>query len=174
MATLLVFMLWIMWLNICNQVSFVMFDANLSLFKKNVNPALNFTPMWVFLSLVLQGLLFSEYPENFFIQWYLFFCPNFPFLKNSHRNVSNSLACGCFHVSCLLIFFESISPMTFMLSVFVVQIWCHRVCSNVPQWLPLLLILLANDIELNPGPPLQNQFLSFMNWNLNSLVKDSF
>ena len=26
----LVFMLWIMWLYICNQVSFVMFDANLS------------------------------------------------------------------------------------------------------------------------------------------------
>ena len=38
----------------------------------------------------------------------------------------------------------------------------------------MILILLANDIELNPGPPLQNQFLSFMNWNLNSLVKDNF
>ena len=36
------------------------------------------------------------------------------------------------------------------------------------------LILLANDIELNPGPLIQNQFLSFMNWNINSPVKDHF
>ena len=34
----LVFMLWIMLLYICNQVSFVMFDANLSLFKKMLIP----------------------------------------------------------------------------------------------------------------------------------------
>ena len=33
---------------------------------------------------------------------------------------------------------------------------------------------MANDVELNPCPPLQNQFLSFMNWNLNSLVKENF
>ena len=38
----------------------------------------------------------------------------------------------------------------------------------------LSFLLLANDIELNPGPPMQNKFLSFMNWNLNSLVKGNF
>ena len=130
--------------------------------------------MWFFLLLFLQGLLLSEYPENFSIQWYMYFCPNFLSLTKIHSNFSKSLARGFFHISCMLIFTDSISPATLQLSIFVFQIWCHAFSRNVPKWLPFLLILLANDIELNPGPPLQNQFLSFMNWNLNSLVKDNF
>ena len=50
------------------------------------------------------------------------------------------------------------------------QICCHSVINNVPQWLPIILILLSNDIQLNPGPEL----LKFMTWNLNSLAKDNF
>ena len=40
--------------------------------------------------------------------------------------------------------------------------------------LPTILILLSNDIHLNPGPHFQNNFLNFMSWNLNSLAKDNF
>ena len=42
--------------------------------------------------------------------------------------------------------------------------------------MPFLLILLSNDIQLNPTPQpnLQNNCLNFMNWNLNSLTKDNF
>ena len=38
------------------------------------------------------------------------------------------------------------------------------------------LILMLNDIHLNPGPipNLRNNCLKFMNWNLNSLTKDNF
>ena len=129
-----------------------------------MNPTLNVTPkIWLFLLLVLQGLLLSEYPENFSVQCYLYFCPNFLSLKNIRPNVSKSLARGCFHISCVLIFTDSISPATLQLSIFVFQIWCHTFSRNVPKWLPFLLILLANDIELNSGPPLQNQSLSLMN-----------
>ena len=74
----------------------------------------------------------------------------------------------------MVIFIEVISPMTCILSVFVLQIWCHAQTKKIPRWLKLILILLANDIELNPGPPSQNQFFNFMNWNLNSLVKGEF
>ena len=139
-----------------------------------MNPTLNLTPLWFFLLLFLQGLLLSEYPENFSVQCYLYFRPNFLSLIKIHPNVSKSLTRGCFHITCVLIFTDPISPATLLLSIFVFQIWCHALSRNVPRWLPLLLIILANDIELNPGPPLQNQFLSFMNWNLNSLVKDNF
>ena len=40
----------------------------------------------------------------------------------------------------------------------------------------MLLILMSNDIHLNSGPQpnLQNNCLNFMNWNLNSLIKDNF
>ena len=40
----------------------------------------------------------------------------------------------------------------------------------------MLLIVMSNDIQLNPGPRshFQNNFFSFMNWNLNSITKDNF
>ena len=40
----------------------------------------------------------------------------------------------------------------------------------------MLLILISNDIHMNPGPQnhFQNNFFNSMNWNLNSLTKDSF
>ena len=134
-----------------------------------MSPTLNPTPVWLFLVLMLEELILAEYPESLSIQCLLLFQPNFPVLSNIHSNVSMSLARGCFHISCMLIFTDSISPATLILFIFVLQIWCHVLSRNVPRWLPL--ILLANDIEMNPGPPLQNQFLSFMNWNLNSLVR---
>ena len=37
-----------------------------------------------------------------------------------------------------------------------------------------MLILLANDIEFNPGPQYHENFFSFMNWNVNSLRKNDF
>ena len=46
--------------------------------------------------------------------------------------------------------------------------------KHFQYWLTLLLILLSNDIEMNPGPQYCNNFFSFMMWNLNSLAKDNF
>ena len=48
------------------------------------------------------------------------------------------------------------------------------VYKNVPQWLPIILIALANDVHSNPGPQFQNNFFNFMSWNLNSLAKEKF
>ena len=55
------------------------------------------------------------------------------------------------------------------------EIWTFLFKQNVP-WVPFLLILLSNDIQLNPGPQpnLQNNCFNFMNRNLNSLTKDNF
>ena len=112
----LVFLFWLILLDLCNQVKFLTFNTNLSLFKKNLNPS--FPNLWMYLLLFLQGLLLSEYPESFSIQFLLLFWP-FPFLTNLHPNVSKRLARGCFHISCVLILTVSISPSTFLLSIFV-------------------------------------------------------
>ena len=40
-------------------------------------------------------------------------------------------------------------------------------------WVILLIIILSNDVEKNPGD-FTNGFFSFCNWNLNSLAKDEF
>ena len=80
--------------------------------------------------------------------------------------------------SCILsiyIYSISVTPATCILSLVVFQIWCHSLTKNVPLWLPTILILLANDIHLNPGPHFKNNFFfNFMSWNLNSLAKDNF
>ena len=56
-----------------------------------------------------------------------------------------------------------------------VQIWCYCYAKRIHHWLPILLIIISNDIHLNPGPHYyQNNFLNFMSWNLNSLAKESF
>ena len=46
--------------------------------------------------------------------------------------------------------------------------------KNVPHWLSVILLILSNDIHLNPGPHLQNNVFNFMSWNINSLAKDNF
>ena len=45
----------------------------------------------------------------------------------------------------------------------VIQIGFHHFTKNVSPWLPIILIILSNDIELHPGPHFQNCFFSFMN-----------
>ena len=42
-----------------------------------------------------------------------------------------------------------------------------------PQVATFLLLILSNDIELNPGLN-NNHYFTFMNWNCNSLAKENF
>jgi len=42
------------------------------------------------------------------------------------------------------------------------------------KWLGLFLVLISNDIHMNPGPQYHNNFFKFMSWNLNSLAKKNF
>ena len=80
----------------------------------------------------------------------------------------------CFHTSFVIILSESVSPGSSLFCIFIFQIWCHSLTKKDPKWLPFILILLSNDIELNPGPQFRNNFFTFMNWNLNSLAKGNF
>ena len=41
-------------------------------------------------------------------------------------------------------------------------------------WLPIILIILTNDVNLNPEPHSQNNLFNFMSWNVNSPAKDNF
>ena len=156
----LVGLFWLMLLCLCKQVSYAAFNINLTLFKKKSN--LTFPKSWFFM-LVLLGMLVSEYPEDFSILFCQHYFLDFKFPIIIHPISYKSVARSCFNISCVLFFTNSVSPVTHVLSLFIFQILCHAQSSNVPRWLPLILILLANDIELNPGPRLHYQFLSFMN-----------
>ena len=45
---------------------------------------------------------------------------------------------------------------------------------NSTMWLPILVIILSNDIELNPGSSNITEGINFAQWNINSLGKDNF
>ena len=68
----------------------------------------------------------------------------------------------------------AVCPAAKIICLFVFQVLCHSYFKIVPTWLSILLILLSHDIHLNPGLGYQNNFLNFMNWNLNSMSKNDF
>ena len=121
-----------------------------------------------------SGLLFVENSDFLVTQHYNEIMFIFGTLPNIILNSCKLLAKFCFYFSIILIFSESVSPMTHFLCILVFQMWCHTCTKKLPQWLPVILILLANGVELNPGPQFQNNIFSFMNWNLNSIVQGNF
>ena len=122
----------------------------------------------------MLGLLFCE-------------CPDYPLLmfiisiNQSYRSVVDSIlkfrkivSHSIFSIISIYICSIALPPATCILALMVCQIWCHSLTKNVPLWLPTILLLLSNDIHLNPGPHFQSNFFNFMSWNLNSLAKDNF
>ena len=74
-----------------------------------------------------------------------------------------------------LIFSVAVSQISHLLCVLLLMLGCFIGRERTPSWVYQLLLILANDIHLNPGPRgYQNGFLKFMNYNLNSLAKDNF
>ena len=71
-------------------------------------------------------------------------------------------------------FYIATTPAACTLCLLVLQNWCHLCTKNVPNWLPVLLITLANDVHLNPGLTFQINFFNFMSRSVNSLAKDNF
>ena len=127
-----------------------------------------------FVSLFLFGLLSTEYPENYFS--FLIILPDL-----DYRNIfilalkfRKNLIQILFTILCIYIFYLANSPSACILCLMVLQNWCHSVTQNSPQWLPFLLIAISNDVHKNPGPPFQNSFFTFMQWNVNSIAKDNF
>ena len=74
------------------------------------------------------------------------------------------------------IFSNSISQPCHLVALIVLSGITYVSTNSTPSWVLSLLILLANDIEKNPGPHagFKNNFFTFMNWNCNSIVKDNF
>ena len=72
------------------------------------------------------------------------------------------------------IFYLATSPAAYILRNLVFRNWCYSFMRNVTEWLHILLIILSNDIHLNPGPPFHNSCFTFMSWNVNSIAKENF
>ena len=63
----------------------------------------------------------------------------------------------------IIIILDSMSRISLLLSL-----W-----QMLPSWVIFIRLILANDVELNPGD-FSNSFFTFCNWNVNSLAKGNF
>ena len=166
-------LLWPSLLQLCNHVNFVAFNTNLCTQRKVATSKLP-DCFWSYLSLTMLGLLFCEcldYPLlMFIISINQSYTSVVNFILKFRKIVSHSI----FSMISIYIYSIALSPATRILALMVFQIWCHSLTKNVPLWLPTIVLLLSNDIHLNPGPHFQDNIFNFMSWNLSSLAKDIF
>ena len=158
-------------LHLCNSLRFISFSTNLTLNRKKKDTSR--LPQSVTLILLLVGLLSAESPENYF--------PVLIILPDLNSGNMSSLVlklCKAFFqidftILSTYMFYLSTTPCAWCtLCLLVFQTWCQSLTQNSSPWLQILLI--ANDVHQNPGPPFHNSFLTFMYWNVNSIAKDNF
>ena len=152
-----------------------MFNTDLNLYNKNKTVLVSSQSILIFSSIISLGLLLCECKTELFLLLIIRCYPNFGndilYLSLNKFNITSRVT----SVTLLLYIFSiSVTPVTCILCLFMFQIWCYSYVKRIPCWLPVFLIVISNDIHLNPGPHYQNNFFNFMSWNLNSLAKDNF
>ena len=156
--------------------AYVPFKQNLSL-GKQVPHFLKTDTMNIFSLYTLINLFVSLIYEHPLALVYFSLFTDFAFPIQNLTLPKSTLILNRF--SCLMlsttIFYFAIGPICQTLSLAVLQISSNSLRnSKSPVWLPILLIILSNDIHLNPGPNFQTNVLNVMSWNVNSSVKDNF
>ena len=158
------------------EVRYAPFDLNLNTKPKKKLCVTNFDLDNIWLIFIL--IILNDTPYDVTVAWVVHIVPKISpitdYLIVKVFNFRNLLHFMCTFLLMLDVMVTSVSPPTQFLSLVIVYIFCIRITKKVPPWVLIILILLANDIELNPGPPYHENFFTFMNWNLNSIVKNDF
>ena len=171
---IIIFLLYMIFLHLCNSVRYVTFLTNLTLYRKKKNISGSPRSVMTIVSLLLFGLLSAESTENYFSLLIILpelDCGNIFSLSVKFRKVLFQILVT---ILSIYIFYSATTPCASILCLLVLQILCHLLTENSPQWLQMLLIALSNDVHQNPGPPFHNSDFTFMTWNVNSLPKDNF
>ena len=154
-------------------VRFVSFNTNLNKLEKNNVSDLHDFVSWMLL--VSLGLLFvTECSLDAIIIGAFLICPELMATLLKISKPCNKLKSLLYLSLGIYILDNAVSSSSHYLSLFITLIICTFLTRKIPNWVFVLLLLLANDIELNPGPSYHENFFTFMNWNLISLVKNNF
>ena len=169
-----IILLWLLSLDLCNNVRYVTFNTNLSTCNRKNVCFKSSECISIYVTVFMLGLLFIEYPEDLIILSITRIYPGIGLLIDLALKFSKIVSRILFSFLSLFIFSIAVTPISCILCIMVFQILCHSWNKNMPHWLLIILILLSNDVHLNPGPSFPNNFFNFMSWNLNSLAKDNF
>ena len=148
-------------LRLCNHMKYVTFDTNLCTRRKVTTVTLP-DCFWSYSSLIMLGLLFCECADYPLIMFIISINSSCGSVVNLILRFGKILSQTIFSILSIYIYSIAFTPATCILSLMIFQIWCHSLTKNVPLWLPTILILLSNDIHLNPGPHFQSNFFNFM------------
>ena len=166
-------LLWMSLLQLCKYLKYVTFNTNLCTRRKETTAELpDCFPSY--LSLIMLGLLLCECPDYTLLIFITSINSSYGSIVNLTLKFSKIVSRTIFSILSIYIYSIAYTPATFILCLMVFQIWCHSLKRNISLWLPIILILLSNDIHSNPGPHFQNNFFNFISWNVNSLAKDNF
>ena len=158
-----------------NPVRFISFSTNLTMLSKwshNTSVSFRFR-LWLFMLTYF----------TIFEPWLLILLPN-EFLINV--SVKNNTFCDslniikCFHVFIHRICFVSYKTMIHFLVYYIDYFSCWPF-EGLLKWYFGILITLSYDVHPNPGPLIDDTskgfnsgFITFCNWNVNTLSKDEF
>ena len=164
---LLILLLLKLFIHTSSSVKFVKFQTNLSMMHKIVSQEQNFLFSLVVL---FYAFLLSEINESWYILL-LYSNVNVFSIKFHHSEIIH-LRKMIILLIVLYIFHLSDTIQSEILCLIIFQNYCYFFVRRHSWWLIVILLILANDINPNPGPP--NSYFSFMSWNCNSIAKDDF
>ena len=152
-------------------VRYITFDTNFCCLRRLTIGSLRYLSSWISGSLFALLILENDFHVNMALLSHISYgyLPFSPSLKNC-KNFRKIFP----YLSYLSLAVSAVTPVAHILCLLTSYILCRHITRSIPLWVPFLLILLSNDIELNPGPQYHENFLNFMNWNLNSLAKNNF
>jgi len=157
------------------HVKYINLDTNLNTYNLKKTSVLSNKSISIRLCLLLFAAVLCEFEKE---QIILFISQSYPnFLNNTVEKLLKICKPTRSVISASLIvyiFSISFSPIEGILCLFIFQIWCCSYIKKLNDWLPIFLILISNDIHVNPGPHYRENFFNFMSWNLNSLAKKNF
>ena len=171
MSIILITFLWLIWVNLSSQVRYVSFNTNLSMYK---NKSIQKSPCWDIYFLFIMLCLLYESGEDSIILLITWMNPNLALRVEIFLKLRNPITFILSGTIAIFMFSIAVTPVTQYFCLAIFQIVCHRHVKITPSWLSVILVLISNDIERNPGPEYHTNSLNFMSWNLNSLATNNF
>ena len=165
-----------------NSVQYIPFNIRLNILRKKLCSSLDY----FHLEMVTIHLLLILNSENFFIALVSVNDCNVLSMLFSMTSVAgqlptfNSLFENIFKIVLFFNLFTCLyTPITLQWLAYIIKFSNLAIGLKSTIWIPFLLLILSNDIEVNPGPMARannfdSGFLSFCNWNLNTLSKEDF
>ena len=132
-----VILLCISFLHLCNHVSYVTFNTNLSTCSKRKTIFKSSQCFWTYLSLVILGLHDVESLNDLLLLLIICTNPDYGSVFDLTLKFSKIVSWTIFTTLSIYIFSIAITPTTCILCLMVFQIWCHSCTKN------------ANDFDIN-------------------------